>query len=125
MASAAFRKEKFSFRFTHLSQEASTRLQTTLPEVAFTSKRPDVMVWKDLRENTDFTGLYRFLQSERLDPNSYGVWIAVVSSSDHDGIAVPKYILDLIRKTDCGIDFSFVACLNGEETASSELSDLS
>lgn len=75
------------------------------------------MVWEDLQESTNFAGLYRFLKSEPLAPASYSVWISVVTSSDHDGVALPGYILDLIRNTRCGVDFSFVACLDENETA--------
>lgn len=123
MATAKFREEQFSFRLTQLSSETAERLRRRLPNVAFSSRRADVMVWDSLSPDTDFSALYTFLASEPLKPASYSVWVSVVSSSDHDGVSVPPYILDLVRNTRCGLDFSFVACLGDEDSTSSSKSD--
>jgi hypothetical protein len=110
MEKAAFHEEEFSFRLTHLSPETATRLRTSLSNVEIQSRRADVVALV-LREETDLEPLYKFLKSEGLDPSTYSVWVSVVSSGDHDGLSLPKYILDVIRSTQCGVDFSFVGCL--------------
>jgi len=110
MGKATFHEEEFSFRLTHLSPESAVRLRASLSNMEIQSRRADVVALV-LREETDLEPLYKFLKSEGLDPSTYSVWVSVVSSSDHDGVSLPKYILDIIRSTQCGVDFSFVGCL--------------
>jgi hypothetical protein len=112
MGSATFHEEEFSFRLIQLSPEAAARLRDSLSNFTIQSRRADVVALV-LRADTDLRPLYEFLKSERLDPSTYSVWISVVSSSDHDGVALPKFVLDVIRHTECGVDFSFVGCLGG------------
>jgi hypothetical protein len=110
MGVAKFHEEEFSFRLTHLSPESATRLRASLSSFDIQSRRADIVALV-LRQDTDLEPLYTFLKSEGLDPSTYSVWVSVVSSSDHDGLSLPKYILDVIRSTQCGVDFSFVGCL--------------
>ena len=110
MGKATFHEEEFSFRLTHLSPESAVRLRASLSNMEIQSRRADVVALV-LREETDLEPLYKFLKSEGLDPSTYSVWVSVVSSGDHDGLSLPKYILDVIRSTQCGVDFSFVGCL--------------
>jgi len=110
MEKATFHEEEFSFRLTHLSPESATHLRTSLSNVEIQSRRADIVALV-LREDTDLEPLYKFLKSEGLDPSTYSVWVSAVSSSDHDGVSLPKYILEVIRSTQCGVDFSFVGCL--------------
>ena len=80
----------------------------------------------ELDERSNLEPLYQFLDAEPLDPKTYSVWVSVVSSSDHDGISLPEYILDLIRRTKCGVDFSFVASLGpDDEGDEADVQDLS
>jgi hypothetical protein len=55
--------------------------------------------------------LYALLADEAFDGVQYSVWASVVTSSDHGGVSLPSHILDFIRLTQSGVDFSFVACL--------------
>jgi hypothetical protein len=110
MGKATFHEEEFSFRLTHLSPESAARLRASLSNIEIQSRRADIVALV-LRQDTYLEPLYHFLKSEGLDPSTYSVWVSVVSSSDHDGASLPKYILDVIRKTQCGVDFSFVGCL--------------
>ena len=73
------------------------------------------------QEDTDFAGLYRYLETESLQPGTYSVRVFIVSSSDYDGVSVQQRILELIRRTSCGIDFSFVACLADNDTGPAAL----
>lgn len=110
MGKAAFHEEEFSFRLTRLSPGACERLRDSLPNVEIQSRRPDVVALV-LRAGANLGALYEFLKSESLDPSTYSVWVSVVSSSDHDGVALPRFVLDVVRHTECGVDFSFVGCL--------------
>lgn len=112
MGNVTFHEEEFSFRLTHLTPEVATRLRDSLSNIEIQSRRADVVALV-LRADTNLEPLYEFLKSEHLDPRTYSVWISVVSSSDHDGVALPKFVVDVIRHTECGVDFSFVGSLGG------------
>jgi hypothetical protein len=125
MQTASYHKEGFSFRFTKLSPSMALRLRNALTDIELQSRRPDVIVL-ELDERTNLEPLYQFLDAEPLDAKTYSVWASVVSSSDHDGISLPEYILDLIRRTKCGVDFSFVASLGpDDEGDEADVQDLS
>jgi hypothetical protein len=64
-----------------------------------------------LNPTTNLISLYAFLEKESLPPGTYSVWVSFVTSSDHGGVSLPAWVLELIRRTGCGVDFSFVACL--------------
>lgn len=113
METAAYHKETFRFRFTELSSSAALRLRSSVRHIALQSRRPEVILLV-LDGDSDLEPLYKFLDAEVLDPKTYSVWVSVVSSSDHDGLSLPEYILNIVRRTKCGIDFSFVASLESD-----------
>lgn len=84
------------------------------PHIEIQSRKSDVIMLV-LDEGSNLEPLYEFLDVEDLDSKTYSVWVSVVSSSDHDGISLPQHILDLIRRTKCGVDFSFVASLGDDD----------
>ncbi len=53
--------------------------------------------------------LYAALETLQLGPDQFEVIASVVTTSDNGGIDVPEYVLDLIRRTRCGVGFSFVS----------------
>jgi hypothetical protein len=117
-----YRKERFSFRFINLSEDMAARVRYVLPTVRFKAPRsslpqsgPGLVLSFDLNETMDLAPLHAILSELTLSPGTYGVWISLVTSADHGGVAVPTYILDLVRETRCGIDFSFVSCLDSLE----------
>jgi hypothetical protein len=109
------REEIFGFRLTALTDHQVKRLQQQLPEVHLTVRKKETgsVVSFDVTATTRLQGLYEFLAEASLDPESYSVWISVVTSSDHSGVSLPPYVRDLIRNTSGGIDFSFTAALGG------------
>ncbi len=118
-----YRKERFSFRFINLSEQAATAIRQALPNVRFKAPKsslpqsgPGLVLSFDLGETLDLSPLYAMLEKLTLSPGTYGVWISLRTSSDHGGVAVPTYILDLVRATRCGLDFSFVSCLDSFDT---------
>lgn len=114
METASYHNESFRFRFTKLSSDTALRLRKTITDFELESRKPEVILLV-LHENSNLEPLYQFLEAEALNPETYSVWVSVVSSSDQDGISLPQYILDLVRRTKCGVDFSFVASLGSDE----------
>jgi|ERR1700689_4847630 hypothetical protein len=93
MVTASFHKEEFSLRFAHLSSNTASRLRNRIQNVEIQSRQPEVISLL-LHENANLKSLYEFPESETLDANTYSVWVSVLSSTDHDGVRLPKYILD-------------------------------
>ena len=114
---ADFRDEEYGFRLTGLTPDMQNRLRTALPNFEIGSRDPRVAL-VILRADQDLQPLYSFLEKEDVEPTSCSVWVSVVSSRDHDGLQLPKRIVDLIRRTKGGVEFSFVACLGPEEETS-------
>lgn len=112
MAQTAFREEEFSFRFTGLTPNTARHLRERLTGLEMESRIPEV-VSLPLRAGTDYGPLLEFLASEHLDPATYSIWASVVTSSDHGGISLPTHVLEIVRETLAGVDFSFVACTDG------------
>ncbi len=113
MAEDTSREETFGFRLTALTEDQITALRQLLPDVPLTVRKKGErsVVSFDVTEVMRLQGLYRFLSQTTLDPESYGVWISVVTNSDHSGVSLPLYVRDLVRRTTGRVDFSFMACL--------------
>jgi len=111
--SPAHHEETFSFRFTQLSETEVQRLRANYPLIEI-----EVRQWKDnehhfvaaidLAEDLDLEPLYGFIEATSAKPEDYSVWISLRTSSDHDGLSLPPYVLELIRRIKVRIDFSFV-----------------
>ena len=117
-----FHDEEFGFRFTGLTAEMQERLRAALANFEIGSRDPEVALVV-LRADQDLQPLYSFLERENVEPASCSVWISVVTSRDHDGLSLPKGIVDLIRLTRGGVEFSFVACLGPQEDVLTDGSD--
>lgn len=118
-----YRKERFSFRFINLSEQLAAAIRHALPNVRFKAPKSSLpqsgsglVLSFDLDEMMDLAPLLAVLGELPLSPGTYGVWISLCTSADHGGVAVPPYILELIRATRCGVDFSFVSCLDSVDT---------
>ena len=109
----SFEDITFSFRFLSLSDHELGRLQELLPGVTFTarSRGASLVVSFDLNENVDLDSLCAFIGESGTDPAKYSVWISLVASADQGGVALPAHVLQAIRRTSGGVDFSFVSCL--------------
>lgn len=114
-----FHDEEFGLRFTGLTVEMQTKLRAALPGYEIGSRDPRIAL-VILHAGQDLEPLYTFLEREQIEPASYSVWVSVVTSRDHDGLSLPKGIVDLIRMTKGGVEFSFVACLGPEEDAAAD-----
>jgi hypothetical protein len=108
---ANFHEEEFVFRFIHLSPTLNATIRTNLSGMEIQCRRPDVLA-VSLNSTTDLRPLYALLLSEEINNKHCGLWISLVSSSDHDGLDLPDYILDFVYKSRCSVAFSFVSCLD-------------
>lgn len=111
---ADFHDEEFGFRLTGLTAEMQSRLRTALPDFEIGTRDPQVAL-VIIRADQDLQPLFSFLEMEEIEATSCSVWVSVVSSGDHDGLRLPERVVDLIRRTKGGVEFSFVACLGPEE----------
>ena len=76
----------------------------------------------DLYPDLDLDPLYSLLATENLDSSTYSIWAGLVTSSDHGGLSLPDYVLAVVRRTQAGVDFSFVSTGEEDEEESELLS---
>src|SRR5579872_3014895 len=102
----AYRKERFRLRFEGLSDEAQNDIKAAVPGgEAF--RRGNVLLI-EIDQAVETTRLYATLDTLRLGPEQFQITASIVTTSDNGGIDVPQYVLSLIRRTHCGVGFSFV-----------------
>jgi hypothetical protein len=108
----AYRKERFRLRFFGLPVEIEDAIRSALPGVGFKCRfsqpRASNVLLFDLKEAMDLSALYATLDSLQLEPKQLEVLASVVTESDNGGIDLPRYILQLIRRTHCSVAFMFV-----------------
>jgi hypothetical protein len=105
------RTERFSMRLMALSEQRLQALRQALPGIELKVRQTAMGTTAvfELSEDVDYEPLLAFLDNSHVDSKSYSVWVSVVTSSDHSGVSVPGYVLKLIRRTQGGLDFSFVS----------------
>ncbi|HLN00221.1 MAG TPA: hypothetical protein VK335_13105 [Bryobacteraceae bacterium] len=108
----SYRKERFRLRFRGLSEEERGGIRSALPE-AETKQRGNILML-EMGQEMDLERLYTALETLQLGPKQFEVIASVVTSSENGGIELPGYVLDLIRRTRCGVGFSFVNTGPGE-----------
>jgi len=118
----SFQDVTFGFRFTSLSNAKVSEFKALLPSVNFTSRTrgADLVVSFDLTENFDMESLCKFIKQSGIARDTYTVWISIVASGDQGGVALPGYILNVIRETSSGVAFSFVSCLQENSQSSNK-----
>ena len=95
------RKETFRLRFVGLSEDELVKLTTIIPLEHLTIRRPRgiLVAILELTASTNIEQICVFLSDEHINPEKYSLWISVVSSSDHSGVSVPAFVLEMIRRT--------------------------
>ena len=111
---STYHEETFSFRFTQLSEAEVERLRATFPLASVEVRRPKdneqrFVAAFDLAEGMDLEPLYGFLEAVSPNPEDYSIWISLRTDSDHDGLSIPPHIMEIVRRTKVGVDFSFVS----------------
>jgi len=70
-------------------------------------ERNDVLLL-EIDQSVEMAALYRVISALQLGPDNFEILASIVTSSDNGGIELPGFALDVIRKTRCGVGFSFV-----------------
>jgi hypothetical protein len=109
----SYRKERFRLRFRGLAKEIKNEILAVMGGTEV-MQRGDVLVF-EVDGATDLTQLYAALDKLQLGPEEFEVIASVVTASDNGGIDLPEYILQMVRRTRCGIGFSFVNIGTDEE----------
>jgi hypothetical protein len=99
---------EFGFRFTRLTTEIQHRLRATLSCFEIESRDPTI-AYIGIGKDQDLQPLYSFLEQENIEPAACSIWISFTTTREIDGFALPQYILDLIRMTKSGVEFSIMA----------------
>jgi hypothetical protein len=123
VVAAPWRTERFSVRFSDLRDDELEALQA-LPKVQIKTRKSDTatVALLELMDSSDSNELLRFLNEKNFAPTRYAIWVSVVTESDTGGVAVPDFVLDLIRNTVGGLSFSFVAL--GPDDSDDPMSDV-
>jgi hypothetical protein len=103
----SYRKERFRLRFRGLSEEMQKDILAALPGIE-AKQRGSVLVF-EMQEAIELAPLYTTLDALRIGTEQFEVIASLVTASDNGGIDLPKYILQFIRRTQCGCGFSFVS----------------
>jgi hypothetical protein len=103
-----YRYEGFGFRFTGLTAELKNRLIAALPDFEIESRDPDV-AFVIIEKDQDLQPLYFFLEQENIEPAECGVWISFTTTKELDHLVLPQDIIELIRRTKGGVEFSIIA----------------
>ena len=102
----SYRKERFRLRFRGLSEQIQKDIRCALPE-AEAIQRGEIL-GLELQHDTGLERLCPVLDALQLGPEQFEVVASVVTTSDNGGVDLPGYILQLVRRTRCGVGFSFV-----------------
>jgi hypothetical protein len=102
----SYREEEFWLRFRGLSEEAQKDINAALPGTG-AKQRGDIFLF-EIHQAVEMIHLYATLDALHFGPEQFEVLASVVTTSDNGGIELPEYVLTLIRRTHCGVGFSFV-----------------
>ena len=103
----SYRRERYRLRFRGLTDQVRNDIKGDLPGLE-ARQRGDILLF-EIHQSVDMTQFYSRLDSLQLGPEQFDVVASIVTASDNGGIDLPEYILRLIRRTHCGIGFSFVS----------------
>jgi hypothetical protein len=107
-----FDKVSFSFRV-----RASLKKFYVLKEYldlncrySFKIKNNQAIVIVDLEEIDNSDIIIYMIDKYKLKSRSYDLYFDIISSYDFGGVEMPKGIIDIIKRLDCNIHFSYVVC---------------
>lgn len=105
------RKLDFSLRFISISMQDVQSILDELPS-EIVSVRPyckdksKLVVVLDLNENLDYEALSTSIKKKASDLD-YDIFVSVTSEADSEIIDIPDYVVNLVRKTNSRLTFSF------------------
>ena len=104
-------KEKYFYRFMGIDKDMVSRLIREL-HINIKSKWNEnlkgYIVIVPLVSDNICSELRNFINKYKVQPDGSGVWVDGNPDDDQFGFSVPRYILDLIKDTDCALDVSII-----------------
>lgn len=107
------RREKIRIRFANLTATIVENLKREfgVKEIMTNERRAkdknNLVALLDLNSSFDGDKLYKFIAKYGIARKNYMIRISIVTEQYSDGIRVPKKILRLMFRLDCGLIFSF------------------
>ena len=108
-----YRKQKIKIRFANLSSKIVSSLKQDFAKSKITTNeqltknKNRVVVVLDLDDSFDCNGLCRFIAKHEIPRKNIMLWVSLVTEQYTDGVLVPKYVLHLLSRLGCGLNFSF------------------
>ncbi len=108
-----YHNERIAFRFVGFPKKAVPLLKKALPGVELKmgkqKKTQKLVISFQLNKNLKHKKLRAFLRQNKISPNTYGLWVSLVTERDSDGVRVPAFAAELFRKVGGKLDFSFTS----------------
>ena len=108
-----YHTENVSFRFVDFPAKLLPRLSDSLPGVEVKTKEHNdergLVVWLRSDGNGTCDAHCAFIREQQIPSAKYGLWISLITSRDNDGIRVPQFAIELLRKIGGQLDFSFIS----------------
>ena len=60
-----------------------------------------------LDESFDCKKFEKFIARHKIVKGNYMVWISLATEQYSDGVLVPKHVLNILKRLDCDLNFSF------------------
>ena len=110
MSEEYYRNEEVSFRIVGLPSELLSEFKKCVDESDLEMARYEdtdsFVVCVTIKKDSDYQNLYDFIVNNKIPEDSYGIYVSLVTESDHDGVRVPDYASALVKKLGGKIDFS-------------------
>lgn len=106
-----YRNERISFRIVGLEGGLLDDYKKCIGTEEFrATKYKDTstfVVTFPIEKKRNFNGLIEFINQYHIDENIYGIYVSLVTESDHDGVSLPRHVVELHKKIGGHLDFSF------------------
>ena len=111
MSNDHYRKVRYAFRFLNVPLHLAEELRALKPGLELkTAKYKDtenLVVSLELTDGCNYDWLPGLIARHSLSPMVYGVWVSLVTESVSDGVRVPEFLIDILKKVGGQFDFSF------------------
>jgi hypothetical protein len=107
------RRERIRIRFANLTSTIVENMKQEfgVKEIMTNERRAknknNLVALLDLNSSFDCDKLYKFIAQYGISRKNYMIRVSIVTEQYSDGIRVPKKILRLMCRLDCGLIFSF------------------
>jgi hypothetical protein len=109
-----WRREKIRLRIANIPPNLVSDLRHDLPRVKIkTNERRakdenKLVVLLELDDSVDCKKLYRFIDKNKISKNNCMLCVSLLTEGYMGGVRVPKFIIELLLRLDCELNFSFI-----------------